>query len=73
MDVVLRAVPRAERPRRLYLPADVALDARRQWQQSGWITIAGLEPAEDVAAEAARLGCDHVLVDGAPVDIRKPD
>lgn len=73
MDVVLRAVPRAERPRRLYLPADVALDARRQWQQSGWITIAGLEPAEDAAAEAARLGCDHVLVDGAPVDIRKPD
>jgi ATP phosphoribosyltransferase regulatory subunit len=70
MDVVLRAVPRPAHPRRLYLPPEIAPEARRHWQESGWITVAALEPADDAAAEAARLGCDHMLVDGVPVDVR---
>ena len=43
-----------------------AADLRRQ----GFATVAGLEPAVNASAEARRLGCSHLLRDGAltPVD-----
>lgn len=36
-------------------------------RSSGWITVFGLEPAEDDFAEARRLGCTHVMVEQEPV------
>ncbi len=59
MDSVVRALPAAEQPRRVYLPAGTPHDVARRLRQEGWITVAGLEPAADAAAEARRLGCLH--------------
>jgi ATP phosphoribosyltransferase regulatory subunit len=60
-DTVLLAVPKPEPPARLYIPAgtDPALAARLRGD--GWVTVAGLVPVDDAAAEARRLGCGHRL------------
>lgn len=68
MDSIMRALPEAEAAKRLFLPFGTPAATARTWRESGWITIAGLE-AGDAAAEAKRLACTHVLVDGAPRDI----
>jgi len=31
----------------------------------GWVVLQALMPAPDLAAEARRLKCDHVWIDGA--------
>ena len=63
LDSVLRALPRAGNGNRLYLPHGTAPSQGRALRAEGWITIAGLEPAPDPAAEARRLGCSHILRD----------
>ena len=70
MDSIMRALPEAEAAKRLFLPFGTPPSAARTWRDSGWITIAGLE-AGSPAAEAKRLACTHVLVDGAPRDINQ--
>ncbi|HEX2889990.1 ATP phosphoribosyltransferase regulatory subunit [Vineibacter terrae] len=66
MDTVSGAA-RIELPgKRLYVPRGVAWADLAQWQQDGFLTVRGLEPATDAAAEARRLDCTHVLIDGRP-------
>ncbi len=65
MDSVQRALPEPARPRRLYLPPDCPAARGQELRAEGWITLAGLDPAADPAAEARRLGCGHALIDGA--------
>ena len=65
MDSVQRALPEPEPPRRLYLPTDCPPARGDDLRGDGWITLAGLDPAADPAAEARRLGCSHALIDGA--------
>ena len=36
---------------------------------ASFLTVRGLEPATDAAAEARRLDCTHVLIDGRPVTV----
>jgi ATP phosphoribosyltransferase regulatory subunit len=60
-DTLLLAAPAPADGRRLYLPAGGAVAAGAQWRGEGWITVAGIEPVADAAAEAARLGCSHWL------------
>ena len=57
MDTVLRALPPAERPKRLYLPFGVDPALASQQRAEGWVTVAGLTPEDDPAGEARRLGC----------------
>jgi len=64
MDTVLRAVPAAERARRVFLPADSDPEAGRSLREQGWPTLSGLEPDGDPMGEARRLGCSHALIDG---------
>ena len=52
--------------RRLYVPVAEAAEGARM-RDDGWITVAGFETVADTRAEARRLGCGHVLVDGNPV------
>jgi ATP phosphoribosyltransferase regulatory subunit len=66
MDTVLGALVPDPESRRVYLPMGTAPDVRHGLQGEGWITLAGLEPASDAAAEARRLGCSHVLAGGMP-------
>ncbi len=57
VDTLLRAAPRGEAPPRLWLPADTSDDVALRLQDQGWVTVAGLTPVADAAAEARRLGC----------------
>jgi len=66
MDSVMRSLPAADPPRRLYVPHGAAAETPDRLRTQGWITVAGLEPTDDPAAEARRLACGHVLVDGKP-------
>ncbi len=71
-DAVLRAAPPcADRPT-IYLPAgtDAALAAAQR--AAGFATLAGLAPSGDAEAEARRLGCTHVLANGAPRAVGAP-
>lgn len=67
MDTVMRALPPAPGGRRIYLPFGTDHAAAAKLRDEGWTTVAGLEPARDARAEAARLGCDHIFADGAVV------
>ena len=69
LDSVLRAVPSAGNGGRLYLPHGTAPAQGRTLRQDGWITIAGLEPEADPAAEAQRLGCTHIFLNDAAVEL----
>jgi ATP phosphoribosyltransferase regulatory subunit len=66
-DAILRTLPRPAASRRLLLPTGVDRRAAAVLRRAGWITVAALKPAADWRAEARRLGCSHVLADGAPV------
>jgi ATP phosphoribosyltransferase regulatory subunit len=46
---------------RLYVPAGGDAAAASRWRTQGYVTVAGLVPAKDSAAEARRLGCGFVL------------
>lgn len=71
IDTILRVVPEANLPPRVFVPQgteDAALAALRK---EGWVTISALEYFEDPSAEARRQGCSHVwkvdqpeLIDG---------
>jgi ATP phosphoribosyltransferase regulatory subunit len=64
MDSVLRALPEPAQPDRVYVPYAES-DAARRVRADGWPALAGLVPEDDPAAEARRLGCTHLLEDGA--------
>ena len=59
-DTVLRAVPKPEPARRLYVPAGSDPALVRRLRGEGWVTVAALGPAP-AEAEARRLGCGHCL------------
>jgi ATP phosphoribosyltransferase regulatory subunit len=65
-DAILRTLPDAAGQSRLLLPIDAAPARGAELRAQGWVTVAALEPAADWRAEARRLGCSHVLEDGAP-------
>ena len=65
VDTVLRAAPAPLAPRRVYLPHATPRADGAALRESGWVTIAGLAPEPDPAAEAARLGCSHVWQGGS--------
>jgi len=67
MDTVLGALPGAEAARRVFVPVGTAPDAAARLRRDGWVTVAGMETAADVRAEARRLGCAHVIDDGTVV------
>jgi ATP phosphoribosyltransferase regulatory subunit len=61
LDAVLQAVPAATSHPRIYLPIGTERARAVSLRAEGWITVAGLAPVRDNAAEARRLGCDHWL------------
>ena len=71
MDTVLRALPRPEAGRRLFLPADAGRGEAARQRAAGWPVVAGLEAAPDAADEARRLGCTHVFVGGEIVALER--
>ena len=64
VNAVMAALPPPPPPLKLLLPADAPPDAGRRLRREGWTVVAVLDRVEDLAAEAARLGCSHVLQNG---------
>lgn len=56
-DAVFRAAPRPELPPRVYVPETVSREAAGRLRESGYVTVAALEPHDRPADEATRLGC----------------
>ncbi|WP_029009821.1 ATP phosphoribosyltransferase regulatory subunit [Azospirillum halopraeferens] len=65
LDSVLRAVPAPAAVRRVFLPHGTPAAEGERLRAEGWVTVAGLEPVTDAAAEAARLRCTHIHDGGA--------
>ena len=68
-DTVLRALVFGPQPPRVFLPHGVAPAVGAELRTAGWITVAGLEPVADAAAEARRIACSHVLIEGKPAEV----
>lgn len=66
MDSILRALPAPVPGDRLYLPYGTPFQEGVIFRDAGWVTVAALASGDDAAAEAKRLGCSHLLVDGKP-------
>ena len=64
MDYILPAIPVVPAPARVYVPHGTPWDASGKLRADGWVTVAGLAPVADAAAEAKRLLCGHRLADG---------
>ena len=60
-DTILRALPLQAPPRRIYIPIGSDATLARRLRGEGWMTVAGLAPVGDSAAEAKRLNCGHRL------------
>jgi ATP phosphoribosyltransferase regulatory subunit len=69
MDTVMEILPKPEGAKRLYVPAGSDRALAASFRNLGWVTINGLAAADDVAAEARRLRCSHVLQSGSPKEI----
>jgi ATP phosphoribosyltransferase regulatory subunit len=64
-DTIVQAAPPAALRPRLYVPFGTAAADAAAARGQNFATIAGLAPEADPAAEAARLACSHVLINGA--------
>ncbi len=71
MDTLIGALGGARPLKRVFVPHGSPAEAGRDLRARGFVTLAGLQPVADVAAEARRLGCGYVLKEGAaaPVEI----
>ncbi len=61
LDSLMRAIPEAAAPGRLYIPFAAPAAQARRLRGIGWITVRGLDPDADPDAEARTLACDHIL------------
>lgn len=66
-DMVLRASPAAPDAERVFVPHGTPPDIARGMREDGRIAIQGLVTAQDISAEARRLGCTHYWQDGTVI------
>jgi ATP phosphoribosyltransferase regulatory subunit len=69
IDALLPAAPTTAASKRVYAPRGTARGDIVALQDKGWAVVAALAEGADLAAEARRLGCTHVLKGGAPTAI----
>ena len=68
-DAMLRAAPaRLPRPR-IYMPFGNPDAPFAKLRRQGFATVSALSPAASPESDAQRLGCTHILRDGAPVPL----
>ena len=67
-DAVLRALPRPPVPPRAFLPLGSLPDQGAALRRQGYATVPALDD-HPAMAEAVRLGCTHILRDGAAVPV----
>lgn len=66
-DAILRVCPPPKVRMRVYAPWGSPAADRAALRAEGWATVPALEDDADPVAEAARLGCSHILRDGVAV------
>ncbi len=69
IERVLQALPDPVAGDRVFVPFGVARGSAAVLRRAGHVTVQGLEPVDDVAAEARRLKCTHLWRDGEIVDL----
>jgi ATP phosphoribosyltransferase regulatory subunit len=67
METVIRAIMPPTAPQRLFLPIGTPRSIAADFRAWDWITVAGMDSLTEASIDAARLGCTHILQDGAPV------
>lgn len=72
LNSLRRALPQAEPEALVFVPAEDGIAGARRLHADGWRTVRGLSASGDPQAEARRLGCTHVLKNGAIVAIADP-
>jgi ATP phosphoribosyltransferase regulatory subunit len=72
-DTILQALPAEAPARRVFVPTAAAPETGQVLRDAGWSTVAGLDSVVDDRAEAARLGCSHVWVDGTIHALAQPE
>ena len=72
MDAVLSCLPPAAAPTQVYLPFGTPLIDGERLRAAGRPVVAALEPDDDPAAAARRLGCSAILFDGEVVALDPP-
>lgn len=68
-DAVLRVAPKRDPRPRVYVPVGGSQTEAAALRADGFATVAALAPAADEMAEAARLGCTHILSAGHAVPL----
>jgi ATP phosphoribosyltransferase regulatory subunit len=63
-DAILRAAPRREARKRVFVPVGASQARAAALRREGYATVAALAAMPDDNAEAARVGCTHVLRNG---------
>jgi len=63
-DTILRTLPEVASLPRILVPPGEDRARAAALRTEGWVTVAGLGPVADWAAEARRLGCSHLLARG---------
>jgi len=71
LDSIMSALSAPTATPRLFLPLGTPPAEAEGLRKKGWIALMGLEPAEDPSADAQRLGCSHILIDGAVKALQK--
>ena len=69
IDTILRVIPEADLPPRVFVPVGSDDDAVAALRNDGWVTVAALENVNDAATEARRQGCSHIWNAGKPAPI----
>jgi ATP phosphoribosyltransferase regulatory subunit len=64
-DAILRVAPPREARKRVYIPVGASPSEAATLRAQGYATVGALSAAANDRAEAARLGCSHILRDGA--------
>lgn len=69
MDTVLRSLPGATEPRRVFIPSGSPAGAGSELRSEGWITVEGLDDGADPLTEAQRMKCSHILDGNRPREV----
>lgn len=64
LDTILRAAPKPERERKVFLPAGTPEGEGARLRAEGWVAVSALSETGDAGAEARRIGCTDILRDG---------
>jgi ATP phosphoribosyltransferase regulatory subunit len=70
LDTLQRALPAPALPNRVFVPSGTAPAEAQKLRSEGWVTIQGLEPIKDDAAEARRLGCTRLWRQGQLAELK---